>query len=341
MEVFTMFRPDLCSQCGDCLVKCQWMDVERSQAIEWQQQMIKGEKTPALSQCITCMACNEICLQKANPFDLHLELQGKYHSLVPEEMVTATRDHYLFSGRLKNIPKADRVLATCTYENAEPDLIKGDIYDLPRVGGKPYFCWGLFSHMGGIDIQKQNAQIFVDRLAATGAKEIICFHVDCYSMLANVIPDFGINVPFKPVHLAQYLVEYLTLHKKNISRLDFKIAYQRPCASRVSPDKEYFIDQVFALAGVKRVVRRYDREKALCCTSIKLMYNMIDDIETDTEKNVLDAKESGADAMVYFCPVCKSMLKAPAKKHGLPLIFLGDIARMCIGELAIPPFNCD
>jgi Fe-S oxidoreductase len=331
-----MFEPERCTQCGDCLVACQWMDVERPQAIEWQKQMIKGEEAPVLKQCITCTACNETCPQGANPFDLHLELQERYRSLVSEEMVMATGNHYLFKGEIKDVPKAKRVLATCTYENAEPDLFKGAIFDLPRVGGKPYFCWGLFSHMGGAGIQKQNAQTFVNRLASTEAEQIVCFHVDCYSMLAKVIPDFGIHVPFKPVHLAEYLVEYLNTHEEVVRPLNINIAYQRPCASRYTPDKEPFIDEVFSLSGAKRVERKYDRKKALCCTSVKLMYNMGDDIAKDTEKNVLDAKESGADAMVYFCPVCKSMLEAPAQKHGLPLIFLGDIARMAIGELELP-----
>jgi Fe-S oxidoreductase len=330
-----MFTPDLCIQCGDCLVECQWMDVERSQAIEWQKQMIKGEATPVLEQCITCVACNEICPQGADPFDLHLDLQEKYRSLVSEEMVMATSNHYLFTGEIKEVPKAKRVLATCTYENAEPDLITGDMYDLPRVGGKPYFCWGLFSHMGGGSVQKQNAQTFVNRLAATGAEEVVCFHVDCYSMLAKVIPDFGIDVPFQPIHLAQYLVEYLHTHAEKVRPLNVKIAYQRPCASRYTPDKEPFIDEVFRLTGAERVERKFDRKKALCCTSVKLLYNM-GDATPDIEKNILDAKASGAEAMVYFCPVCKSMLEAPAQKHGLPLIFLGDIVRMAIGEIDPP-----
>ncbi|MDY6905100.1 MAG: (Fe-S)-binding protein [Thermodesulfobacteriota bacterium] len=327
-----MFYADRCNQCGDCLVACQWMDVDRSRAIAWQKQMINGESTPVLEQCITCVACNEICPQNANPFDLHLELQEKYRSLVSEEVVEATKDHYLFTGKIKSVPKAKRVLATCTYENAEPELLKGNLFDLPRVGGKPYFCWGLFGHMGGGSIQKEQAQTLVDRLAATGAEEIVCFHVDCYSMLAKVVPDFGITVPFQPIHLAEYLVEYLKDHIYEVNPLNLKVAYQRPCASRYTPDKETFIDEVFELTGAVRVERTYDRKKALCCSSVKLLYNMSDSA-ADVEKNILDAKSSGAEALVFLCPVCKNMLEGTAGQHGLPMIFLSDIVRMAIGEL--------
>ncbi len=49
--------------------------------------MIAGEKTPVLDQCLTCYACNEICPQAANPFDLIAALQenkGLLISPVPE-----------------------------------------------------------------------------------------------------------------------------------------------------------------------------------------------------------------------------------------------------------------
>jgi len=59
------------------------------------------------------------------------------------------------------------------------------------------------------------------------------------------------------------------------------------------------------------------------------------DTTPDIEKNIFDAKAFGAQAIVYFCPVCKSMLESMAQKHELPLIFLGDIVRMAIGELEL------
>lgn len=330
-----MFKADLCKVCGKCLTECQWMDVDREQAIVWQKQMIAGKESPALKKCITCQSCNEVCPQKANPYDLHIELQEKYHSLVSEELISATEMHYRFDGEPENIPQAKRVMSACTYGKVEAQLIQGRLYDLPQVSGKPYFCWGLFSHMGAKNIQQKHAQKFVDRLAATGAEEIVCFHVDCYSMLTNLIPGFGIEIPFRPIHLAEHIVDHLSKHQNDIKPLNMNIAYQRPCASKYTPEMEPVIDQLFALSGATRVERQYDREKALCCSSVKLLYNM-DGIATDVEKNVSDAKQAGARAMVYFCPVCRDMLANEAHKQNMPLIFLGDVARMALGEIETP-----
>jgi hypothetical protein len=56
----------------------------------------------------------------------------------------------------------------------------------------------------------------------------------------------------------------------------------------------------------------------------------------DQQKNIADAKSAGAHAMVCLCPMCIHSLHGVAHNNGLPLIFLGDLARMALGELTPP-----
>jgi len=328
-----MFKRELCDLCGDCLVECQWMEVERGQAAAWMKAMIAGDKAPALDQCITCYACNETCPRGANPFDLIAELQEKYHSLSSAESALANEQRYAFTKELTDVPRAERVMSVCVFGKTDAELMQGELYDLPLVSGKPYFCWVLFSHLGAESIQKKHAREVVDRLARTGAKEVVCFHDDCYALLARLAPDYGIDVPFRPVHLAEHLVEHLKANRARIKPLNLDLAYQRPCASRHTPEKEHYIDELFELVGARRVKRGFDREKALCCAGIKLMLGK-GDPRPDQERNILDAKKAGAQAMVCLCPMCMHSLAAVAKDHGLPLIFIGDLARMAIGAIA-------
>jgi len=329
-----MFQRDLCDLCGDCLVNCQWMEVERDQAVLWMKDMIEGRLAPAVDQCITCYACNEVCPQGANPFDLIAELQEKYRVYLSEEKAKADEARFAFTGELRDVPKAERVMSICVFGKTDGHLIQGRLYDLPQVGGRPYFCWILFSHIGAESIQRKHAQEFVDRLAQTGAKEIVCFHDDCYAMLARVAPDYGIEVPFRPVHISEYLVEYLKAHRDQVKPLGLNLAYQRPCASRHTPEKEHFVDELFEAAGARRVERTYDRINAMCCAGAKFLLGK-GDPKPDQEKNIIDAKEAGAQGLVCLCPMCIQSLSKVAKEQGLPLIFIGDLARMALGE--IPP----
>jgi len=330
-----VFKPELCDLCGDCLVECQWMDVERGQAIEWFKAMMDGENSVALDKCITCYACNEICPQGANPFDLIAELQEKYRSLSSSESAAEQEARFVFDKELKGYPTAERIMSVCVFGKTDAKLIEGELYDLPKVGGKPYFCWVLFSHVGAESIQIKHAQEMVDRLAMTGAKEVVCFHDDCYAMLAKLAPDYGVEVPFRPVHLSEYLVEYLQANKDRIKPLNLDVAYQRPCASRHTPEKEHYIDELFELVGARRVEREFDREKALCCAGIKMMLGM-GDPGPDQEKNIIDAKNAGARAVVCLCPMCMRSFSGAAANQDIHLVFIGDLARMALGEIEPP-----
>ena len=150
-----MFKTDLCDLCGDCLVKCPWIKADEAQAVEWMKAMMAGQQTPLLHQCITCYACNEICPPKANPFDLIARLQEQYDVFNSKEMARIEEANYAFTKTLTNCPRAERVMTTCLFEKTHPHLMQGGLYDLPRVGGKPYFCWLLFGHWGVESIQQK------------------------------------------------------------------------------------------------------------------------------------------------------------------------------------------
>lgn len=333
-----VFKPDQCDLCGDCLTKCPWLQADQEQAVAWMKAMMAGQETPALRQCITCYACNEVCPRRANPFDLIAALQERFDSFKSREAAASQEAGYTFTKALSGYPRADRVMTACLFEKTHPHLMQGGLYDLPRVGGKPYFCWMLFSHWGQNSLQRKHAGEMVERLALTGATEVVCFHDDCYAMLARLAPDYGIEVPFRPVHLSEHLVGRLREQRGRIRPLGISIAYQRPCASRHTPEKEHFVDELFQMAGVRRVPRTFDRENALCCASIKLLLGN-GDPRPDQEKNVRDAIAAGAQAMVCLCPMCLDGLAAVAAEYRLPLIFLGDIARMALGEIPPPDLS--
>lgn len=59
------------------------------------------------------------------------------------------------------------------------------------------------------------------------------------------------------------------------------------------------------------------------------------DPRPDQEKNLRDAKDAGARAMVCLCPMCIHALADVAREQEMPLIFLGDLARMALGEKEI------
>jgi len=181
---------------------------------------------------------------------------------------------------------------------------------------------------------EENAQKFVDNLTKTGAKEIILFHDDCYAMLASKVKEYGIEVPFKPIHIFEYLRDYVKKNVDQVNKLNIKIGYQQPCASRYTFDKDKMLDELFDLIGVERVNRKYDREDALCCGSIQGSMINISKEEQDEwrMKNLIDAKEAGAEAIVFLCPICVLSLRSRAKAQGLEPYIISNLVRLALGE---------
>ena len=83
--------------------------------------------------------------------------------------------------------------------------------------------------------------------------------------------------------------------------------------------------------------RQYEGEDALCCgvevagPGLKL-FPRGKNYEPFRVKNVEDAKASGAEAMVYLCPMCFTVLNKKVREAGLKNYMVSDICRMALGE---------
>jgi Fe-S oxidoreductase len=332
-----MWDGEKCDFCGDCLVRCQYVDYDKDKAVQQIKELMDGKPAEIIKDCVTCCACNEYCPTGANPFDLINSLQEIHQSLpIPEKMRKFMDAGGTMPSALVRGDDSKPALSLCVMEPFMPgDAVAGQMFEGMTVAkGGEYFCYLGYVHIGMDSPLAEHARGFVDELAAIGAKEIVFIHADCYAMMSKM-PDYNIEIPFRATHVAEYMRDYLKGHSDSITPLNRKIAYQRPCASRYSGEIETIIDEMFELIGVERVDRRYDRESALCCGGL---FSRIypERIRPTMEANLKDALEAGAEAMVFLCPFCMSALGKPASEKGIKPIFITQLVRMALGELPFP-----
>jgi Fe-S oxidoreductase len=97
------------------------------------------------------------------------------------------------------------------------------------------------------------------------------------------------------------------------------------------------VNEIFDLIGVTRMKRQYEGEDALCCgvevagPGLKL-FPRGKNYEPFRVKNVEDAKASGAEAMVYLCPMCFTILNKKVREAGMKNYMVSDICRLALGE---------
>jgi Fe-S oxidoreductase len=334
-----MFDLSKCDRCGDCFVRCQFVDYSRNKAIQEITSLIEGKDADILKKCVTCIACNEYCEKGANPYDLILQLQEEKNilPLTEEQLKRFTAQESFPSQVIKGDPDKP-ALSLCTMKNRLPDeAVEGQMFDgLTIVDGGEYYCYILHLHLARESYFRKNIQKFIDSLAKLNKKEVVLIHDDCYSTATTKAQEYGIKVPFRPVHIIEYLLNYLKAHPRSITKLNKKIAYQRPCISRYTPEKEPMLDELFELIGVYRVPRKYDRQDALCCGAAFAEREPERGLKY-LEMNIADAKTHRADAMVILCPICWMRLSQPCRERGLPPVYITNLCRMALGEKSFPP----
>jgi Fe-S oxidoreductase len=328
-----MFYEDKCDFCGDCLVECKYTDYDRESAIAEFKALVEGKPTTIAKECITCVACNEICPQGANPFDLICKVQEETNALeVPDAVVQMFDSMCKGQNEVTKGAPGKPALSSCIVGPALPRPLEGSLFDeLTHIRGEDYFCWVGWVHIGKISPLDKGIRSFIDNLAATGEKEIVFMHDDCYATVAAEAKQYGIDVPFRPIHIIEYLRDQMKARQGEIKKLGMKIGYQRPCASRYTPEKEPMLDELFELIGVERAARTYDRKDALCC-GLPLMFRDPGRGAEIQAKNLDDAKGAGATAMTFLCPVCIRGLGAGTTERGMDIYMISDLCRLALGE---------
>jgi Fe-S oxidoreductase len=339
-----MFDATRCNACGDCFVQCPYTAYSRPQAIAMVRALQQGNPADILSSCITCMACNEFCERGANPYDLVCAMQEQHGvRLIPAsaldaiEATAAAEDSEIVSGH----PDAP-ALSLCVMGSAlPPDITASRMFaGLTVVRGGEYYSGIVSLHAGFESRVRAHAPRFVAAHARLNRREIVFLHNDCYVLAATKAPEYGVQVPFIPVHIVAYMTGYLRRHAGAVTPLGMRIAFQRPCISRYIPEEERWLDAFFDVIGVERIGRRYDRRDALCCT-VGIAGKTPERAMPIVEKNIADAAEHGAQAMVFLCPTCYRHMQPLCEARGLPALFITELGRMALGEVPAVPRTWD
>jgi Fe-S oxidoreductase len=334
------FDPAICEKCRscDCIMKCQYIDMDLEKAKEEHGKLARGEDSEILTQCVTCYACEEYCPYNNHPFYLIVERQEeKDIHPVPKPIEKSQVVMMAPKGRIEEKAATEPVINLCYFPMLKRS-IKGKLYeDASVIMGSDIFCNLMFLHFARNSVIKERLPAMMENimdyhLNPGGAKEFICYHDECYGTYTSWAPAFGIEVPFKPVHLFDFLYSRLKELKSDIKPLNIKAAYQRPCSNRLCPEMDHFVDDIFELIGVERTRREYDHENALCCGGVLEAQQLFDLTEENQRKNIDDMKASGATHCVFNCPFCFFTLMGKVSEKGMTPILMSDLCRMALGE---------
>jgi Fe-S oxidoreductase len=245
----------------------------------------------------------------------------------------------MMAPRGKAVPKEVQgtVVDMCFFTMLE-GCVRGKLFEgCSTIGGIDLFCSLMYLHFAKNSAIRERLPRAIETiqklyLEKSGVTELVCFHDECYGAFTHVAPAFGIEVPFKPVHLFEFLCQRLDRLKDRIQPLGLEVAYQRPCSARLIPETHKYVDEIFERIGVERVEREYQGENTLCCGGVMRAQQRHDLADDLVERNLTDMKKSGAFACVFNCPYCLFTLGEAVAERGMTPILMSELCQMALGE---------
>lgn len=333
------FDKKVCMQCEtvDCLMKCQYLGFDLSRSKMERDRLVEGQRTPVLEDCVTCYSCEEYCPYGNHPFYRIVELQ-ELHGIHP--VSAQIEEHQISSlapkGKIQYREMHAPVIDLCTFPMLK-ESIRGPLFENTSMfWGTDVFCNLMYLHFGKISLTKERLPKIIDNiyrycLEPNKIDEVVCFHDECYATFTAFAEAYGIEVPFKPIHLFDYILKKLTQLKDRIRPLNVKAAYHRNCSNRLIPATHARVDEIFALIGVQRVERQFEDGNSLCC-GLNFEAQQRHELAEDTRKRILeDLKASGATYCVYNCPMCLFTLQDKVRATGITPILMPELCQIALG----------
>jgi len=311
-------------------------------------------KDELLWSCLTCGRCDEICESDVHYSefikDLRIEAhrigqEGVYaHDGIMQSIMRMMTSPTLRQNRLRWISNDLKIsdngevlyfVGCLPYFDAfftdlglnTLNIAKSAIRVLNQLGIEPVLmpnercCGHDLLWTGDVENFKRLAQLNVEEIKRTGAKKIVISCPEGYQTLKQEYPKYIGALDFEIIHLSELIVEKLPELKfqKPKTRLPAlqKVTYQDPCRlGRLGGIYEQ-PRQIINAIGIELIEMLKNRKNATCCGTNGWMNCGLCSKQIQLAR-LKEAKDTGADSLITFCPKCQIHFKCAMKDGNTP-----------------------
>ena len=198
-------------------------------------------------------------------------------------------------------------------------IAKDAVKILNRAGVEPVFvenercCGHDLLWAGGLEDFIKLAQHNIDAIKQSGAQTLITTCAECYRTFKVDYPAYMGSLPFKVLHITEFLIDNISQGKFDFKRTRKKVTYQDPC--RLGRHLGIYDQPRMALSSIPAISlleMEKNRENAICCGTSGWMN--CDAISKRIQSYRLkSAQQTGADFLVTGCPKCYIHYKCAMK----------------------------
>jgi glycolate oxidase subunit GlcD len=318
----------------------------------------------AFYSCTTCQACTYFCPARVKVDEIVEGVRKKlYQAGLTPEPVLGIRDNIFKMGNVYASAKADRIdiYPPALKEKISKGELKAQAETLLFMGCVPSYldmkmvpslikpldaagvdytslateegCCGFPLFLMGTDEFEPHARKVIERIKATGARELLTPCAGCYKTFKKIYPEVG-DLGLEVYHSVHYLLKLINEGKITFKgELGKKVTYHDPCdLGRAFQIFEEPRNILKAIPGLEFVEMARNRLQARCCGGGGgVLANNPDMAVEMAAERVRDALAVGAEIIVSGCAACKDNLKKGAK--AIPKQERGKIKIMDITEI--------
>jgi glycolate oxidase len=323
-----------------------------------------AELAEAFYSCTACQACTYFCPALIKVDEIVEGMREKLYEagFVPEP-IQGVRDNILKTGNVYASAQEKRIdiYPPALKERAKKGELKAQAETLLFMGCVPSYldmkmvpsllkpldaagvdyttlsveenCCGFPLYLMGSNQFKPQAEKLIERIKATGARELVTPCAGCYKNFKKIYPKIG-DLGLEVYHAIHYLEKLIDEGKiKFNGELDKKVTYHDPCdLGRAFKMFDEPRDVLKKIPGLDYVEMARNGLKARCCGGGGGVLANNPEMAVDmAAERVRDALAVGAEIIVSGCAACKDNLKKGAK--AIPKKERGKIKIMDITEI--------
>jgi glycolate oxidase subunit GlcD len=324
-----------------------------------------GELAQSFYTCTTCNACTQFCPAQIRVDEIIQKGREKiFASGAAPEPIMALRQSILTSDNVYAAKKEDRIaifppsikkrveagelkkeaptllFMGCVSSYLDMKIVPSFFKVMDAAGvdytllGEEEICCGFPLHlMGDQEKFEQTARNLIERIKATGAKELVTPCAGCFKTFTKYYPEAG-DLGLEVYHSVQYMRKLITDKRLKLGgHKGKKVTYHDPCdLGRTFQIFEEPREILKAIADIEFVEMARNRMMARCCGGGGSVIALDPELASDMAAvRVRDAMEVGAEIIVSGCSACKDNLRKGIKsipKEERPKIKVMDITEI-------------
>jgi Fe-S oxidoreductase len=331
---------------------CPFIEMTKDQAqVEVSQMIEKLESKVVLKNCAGCSYCDIICPTQSNPSELRKEILLKKSrergvpglSIISEQvpwnlmsigLEFEKEEKQKTLAAFSNPASNEEVFYLgCSLSHIYTDLAQTRLLEkLPIIGGMKYCCGGYVHNNFGKEEAAIKGRKLLKELKAIGVRRMITFCPGCDHMISGVYPEIIPEFDIKTRSIVDYLLEQQQSGQIDfIHSIDKWVTFHDSCAWRkLGPEIHENPRRLLKTMGAEVVEMKHNRRESMCCGAPLAGKNPQAAVDI-AQKRVLEAKETGAEAIVISCTGCFA-LSEKAAEQGMEIYNITELAQIAIGE---------